>query len=93
LKALNAEEVSMQHLTVRNIPSDLASALKAEKARRRSSLNQTIIDLLRDSLGVGTGQPRSNGLEKLAGGWTQEEFEQFEKAVAVTEQIDEELWR
>ncbi len=83
----------MQHLTVRNIPKDVAVALAAEKDRRRQSLNQTVIQLLRQSLGVGPGQKRSNGLARLAGTWTQEEHERFEAAVAVTDQIDEELWR
>lgn len=35
---------------------------------------------------------RSNGLVELAGAWTEEELERFEKAVAMTEQIDEEPW-
>ncbi|MCP3962602.1 MAG: hypothetical protein GY719_32580 [bacterium] len=82
----------MQHLTVRKIPADLAKALEVEKHRRRLSLNQTVIELLRQSLGVGVGRKRSNGLARLAGTWTREEHEQFEAAVAVTEEIDEELW-
>lgn len=83
----------MRHLTVRNIPSDLATALKAEQERRHLSLNQTVIELLVHSLGVGAEGRRSNGLARLAGTWTAEEHEQFEKALAVTEEIDEELWR
>lgn len=83
----------MHHLTVRNIPPDLALALENEKHRRRQSLNQTIIDLLRQTLGVGARRKRSNGLARLAGTWTEEEHEQFEATVAVAEQIDEELWR
>ena len=35
----------------------------------------------------------SNGLARLAGTWTEEEHQRFMEAVAVTEQIDEELWR
>jgi hypothetical protein len=34
-----------------------------------------------------------NGLARLAGTWTQEEHDLFEAAVALTERIDEELWR
>ena len=83
----------MQHLTVRNIPQDLAAALNAEKHRRHQSLNQTVIELLRQSLGVGPGRKRSNGLARLAGHWTQEELEQFEAATAATEEIDAELWQ
>ncbi len=83
----------MRHLTVRNIPAELAGALEAEKHRRRQSLNKTVIELLRQSLALGLGPPRSNGLKALAGSWSREEHEQFEKAIALTEQVDEELWR
>lgn len=83
----------MKHLTIRNVPEDLAAALEAEKRRRLQSLNRTVIELLEQSLGVAGGHRRSNGLARLAGTWTQEEHERFEAAIAVTEQIDEELWR
>ncbi|HVT57050.1 MAG TPA: hypothetical protein VHR45_01505 [Thermoanaerobaculia bacterium] len=56
-------------------------------------MNQTVIDLLRRALGVRGGGEEKNGLATLAGTWTKEEHERFEAAVAVTEQIDEELWR
>jgi hypothetical protein len=52
-----------------------------------------VLDLLAQALGVGTTRRRTNGLGALAGTWTQEEFEEFEKAIEFTEQIDEELWR
>jgi len=52
-----------------------------------------VIDLLRCALGVRGAREASNGLASLAGTWTREEHERFEAAVAVTEQIDEELWR
>ena len=83
----------MQHLTVRNLPSDLAAALKSEKHRRQTSLNQTVIDLLKQSLGVGSSHKRSNGLGRLAGRWTDEDYEAFEAATAPTREIDEEIWR
>ena len=62
----------MKTLTIRNVPEDLHEALQRERSRRGSSLNQTVVDLLRQRLGV--GMTRSNGLGKLAGGWTDEEF-------------------
>lgn len=45
------------------------------------------------ALGLTADQEYDNGLDKLAGSWSQEEFEEFEKNTAVFEQIDEELWR
>jgi plasmid stability protein len=83
----------MKHLTIRNLPPEVGEALDRRRARSRTSLNQTVIDLLRHALGVRRPGEESNGLARLAGTWSQEEHEQFEAAVAVTEQIDEELWR
>ena len=82
----------MKHLTIRDIPRELGEALEAEKRRRGKSLNQTVIQLLGKSLGVPPHGPRTNGIARLAGTWTPEEHSQFEAAVAVAEQIDEELW-
>jgi len=81
----------MRNLTVRNVPREVAEALEREKRRRGESLNQTVIELLTQGLGVGTA--RSNGLARLAGRWSEEEFQEFERAVAPFEEIDEELWR
>lgn len=82
----------MKHLTVRDVPPDVARALEKEKERCGKSLNQTVVDLLRQSLGIG-GVPRSNGLAEQAGTWTEEDLEEFESAIVEAEQIDEELWR
>jgi hypothetical protein len=83
----------MRVLTIRGVSKRLSDALEREKRRRGRSLNQTVLDVLSDRLGVGESGPRRNGLARLGGTWSQEEFEQFEAAVASTEQVDEELWR
>ena len=81
----------MRALTIRNLPPAVAEALEREKRRRGASLNQTVIELL--SQGLGVGATRSNGLGRLAGRWSEQEFLEFERAVAPFEQVDEELWR
>jgi plasmid stability protein len=84
----------MKYLTVRNLPADLANALEQEKRRRGKSLNQTALELLAQALGVAREpQHRGNGLAALAGGWSSDDLRSFEASVAVTEQVDEELWR
>lgn len=83
----------MRHLTIRNVPTDLGKALEKEKKRRGASLNQTVLDVLREGLGVGPGARRSNGLRRLAGTWTEDERKRFDASLAVVEQIDEDLWR
>jgi plasmid stability protein len=83
----------VKHLTIRNLPPEIAEALQKRRQRSKTSLNQTVIELLGRALGMeGQGRP-SNGLARLAGTWTEDEHQRFEAAVAVTEQIDEELWR
>lgn len=81
----------MKALTIRNVPADVAEALEREKRVRGQSLNQTVVDLLAQGLGV--GQSRSNGLGRLAGGWSADDLHEFEEAVAPFEAIDEDVWR
>lgn len=83
----------MRHLTIRNVPTDLAGRLQEEKRLRGRSLNQTVLDLLSQAVGLADRGPRSNGLHALAGTWSADDQEEFERAVADTEQIDGELWR
>ncbi len=80
-----------KNLTIRNVPDEIAEALEKEKSRRRESLNQTVIELL--SQGLGVGSSRSNGVARLAGTWTAEEHRKFEESMASFEGIDAELWR
>ncbi|MEZ4226791.1 MAG: hypothetical protein R3B13_37965 [Polyangiaceae bacterium] len=82
----------MKALTIRNVDKDLARALERETKRRGRSLNQTVLGLLRQALGLEPEQPRSNGLAKLAGTWSAEELERFERDTRVFEAVDEELW-
>ena len=83
----------MKYVTVRNLPPAVVDALEKEKLRRGKSLNQTTVELLAEALGIGRQGRRSNGLGALAGGWTSEDWRSFEDSIAVTEQVDEEMWR
>ena len=80
-------------MTIRSVPKRLADALEREKRRRGHSLNQTVLDLLGSGLGVGAPHDRRNGLARLAGTWSAHDLAEFEAAVAVTGQIDDEIWR
>lgn len=82
-----------RHLTIRNVAPDLSKAIEEERKRRGTSLNRTVLDMLRRAAGLASGPRYSNGLAKLAGGWSRAEFERFERDTAFLEQIDEELWR
>lgn len=83
----------MKTMTIRNVSADLAAALQEEKSRRGLSLNRTVLALMREALGVSDGAERSNGLRRLAGTWTEDEFSEFERAIEPFGEIDEEVWR
>jgi hypothetical protein len=83
----------VQHLTIRNVAPHLARALEEEKRRRGTSMNQTVLSLLEQALGLHTDAEYDNGLAKLAGTWPDAELREFEEAVALFEIVDEDQWQ
>jgi hypothetical protein len=72
----------------------VAKALAAEKRRRGTSVNATVILLLRQALGLTRdAQEYDNGLGRLSGTWTKRDQDQFERATEPFEAIEDELWR
>ena len=86
------KSIPPKQLTVRGVSPELARALDEERRRRGTSLNQTVLDLLTQALGLRGGTP-DNGLAALAGTWSDEDLAEFEQATAPFEEIDPELWR
>ena len=83
----------MKTMTIRNVPTELAQALDRERRKRGTSLNRTVLALLRNALGVPNQAARSNGLRQLAGTWSEAEYKQFEQVVAPLGEVDEAMWR
>ena len=81
----------MKAITVRDVDGQLARALEQAKRKRGTSLNQTVLDLLRHALGL-NAPTSGNGLRSMAGAWSEEDLEEFEQATAPFAQVDEELW-
>jgi hypothetical protein len=82
-------------LTLRSIDRRLRSALEREAARRRQSLNQTVLALLAEGLGIAPSDAREpyDDLDELAGTWSRSEAARFDAAVAAQRQVDAKLWR
>jgi plasmid stability protein len=76
----------MESLTIHNVPSELAQSLQRESMRLHASLDDMVIEILCRALKIGSSEEKRNGLARLAGTWSAEEHEQFEAAIAVTEQ-------
>jgi len=84
----------MNAITVRNLPPEVAKAVK-EKARREGlSLNRAIVRLLEEA--TGGKRPRKvihDDLDHLAGRWSEKEYEDFMAALREQRRIDPEMWR
>ena len=78
--------------TIRDIPEDLEHALRERAHRSGESLNRTMIRLLSEALGLNPPRKKRD-LSALAGTWSQEEADEFDRQVRRSEQIDAELWR
>ena len=83
----------MKTITIRNLPPELAAALKAEKRRRGPSLNRTVLSLMQEVPGASDRQRRGNGLRRLSGSWSDDELRHFEANVAAFGEIDQDLWK
>lgn len=77
----------MEPITIRDLPTEILEALERESLRLHKPLENTVIELLRQALSAKPVGAKRNGLARLAGTWTEEEFRSFEASVAMTEQI------
>lgn len=82
-------------LTVRSISPRLRAALEREAARRRLSLNKTVLSLLVEKLGVAesSSQGGHRDLDELAGTWSKSEAARFDESLRAQRQVDAKLWR
>lgn len=85
----------MKPITLRNLPPEIARAVRKRTDKEKTSLNKTVIGLLEESLG---GKPKQapaihHELDALAGVWTKRDAATFERALADQRRIDPELWK
>ena len=66
--------------TIRDIPKDLEHALRERARRSGESLNRTLIRLLREAVGLNPPRKKRD-LSALAGTWSQEEADEFDRQV------------
>lgn len=85
-----AYSLCMQY-TVRNVPASIDAALRERAQARKSSLNETLLEILRVALGVDEGAIRRRDLSEMVGDW--EEDPEMEAAFEDQRRIDPELWR
>ena len=85
----------MATMTLRNIDDRISTALKEKARKEGTSVNALMLKLLKESLGL---DKKKRGvvyddLDHLAGTWSNKDAAEFERATAVFEKVDEEMWK
>ena len=87
-----------KQLTIRGVNQELDVALKQEAERRGTSVNRTVIQLLKEAMGVnGNGvtavfSRTYHDVDHLAGTWSEVDAVAFEPQLLAQRAIDDELW-
>ena len=91
------EGIDMKAITLRNLPPELTKTIRQKAQERGTSINKAVINLLEEGTGI---RDKRNGkkslhhdLDSLAGSWTKEEAEEFDKSLAAQRTIDPDLWK
>ena len=86
----------MKTITVRGLDGELSESLKREAEQQGKSINQFILDALRERLGMKKAKKFTvvyNDMDHLFGRWSEKDFEKIQRAIDAERKIDEELWR
>jgi len=86
----------MRTLSIRGLDDQLAALLKQEAAAAHKSMNQFVLEVLMERVGLDkkkrfTGE--YHDLDHLFGRWTEEEFCEIQGKIDEERHIDEELWK
>lgn len=86
----------MNAITLRNVPPQVARAIRERAKKEKTSLNRAVIRLLEEATGLGgpgRKQRVRDALDALAGSWTKEEADEFDAFLREHRTIDPEMWK
>jgi hypothetical protein len=85
----------MKTMTLRGIDQLLSEQLVKTAQRQGKSINQFILDTIKEQLGLDNGRRRTqehHDLDHLFGRWTEEDCQQIQTKIDTERRIDPELW-
>jgi len=86
----------MKSVTIRGVDEHLAELLKKRAVSEQKSMNQLLLEIVRNSLGVTREKQFTveyTDLDFLFGSWSESEFKQIQEKISAQRQIDQELWQ
>ena len=85
----------MKAITIRGIDSSVSSKLKQVAKNERKSVNQLVLDMIKQNIGMQKREKytkKYNDLDHLFGKWTDSEFDKIQGIINSQRKIDLELW-
>jgi len=85
----------MATMTLRGIDERIAGALKERAKKEDTSVNTVMLRILKDVLGLEKKKRRAmyDDLDHLAGTWSTQDAAEFERATALFESVDTDMWK
>jgi len=86
----------MKAVTIRGVEPDVAETLKSTATAQGKSINQLVIEILKEGLGLKKGKKYTreyNDLDDLFGRWSEDEFQRIQSKINHERQIDQDLWK
>jgi hypothetical protein len=80
-------------ITIRKLPPEVERAILERARTERISINRAVVGMLEERVGVRETKKRYADLDELAGAWTREEAEEFDRALREQRRPDPELWQ
>jgi len=84
----------MKILSLRGIDEEMEKALRKEAKRAKTSINTSILNLMRESLGLRKKKRNRvyQDLDELAGTWSEKDEQIFNENTQFFDKIDKEIW-
>ena len=85
----------MKTITVRGIDSVLSEKMKQAAKQEGKSVNQVVIDTIRQHFGMAKEKKFTavyHDLDHIFGRWSQEEFDKIQEKIDTERKTDKELW-
>lgn len=84
----------MKSITIHGLDETMDKLIRQKAQSHEMSLNKTIKELLRESLGISKKHAKKNRFDKFYGIWSKKEGDEFDKIIEEEfETIDEEEWK
>jgi len=87
--------MDMSSLSIRGVDPQLAAVLKEKARKSQKSINQFVLDILRQHVGLVKKKRFTreyDDLDHLFGRWSEEEYAAIQGKIDGERQIDKELW-